>query len=122
MSADDGIYILETGISKKEYRVAHLQAIENIAYDKDAPDFEWCNQSGSINKNHDFRTCPSCRARQKKFHSDDPNVHIRNARDMWGNCQVFTTEADAMHKAMELYRECCICEYGIQTIAIERDF
>ena len=37
MSADDGIYILQTGSGdKKEYRVAHCMAIDNIS----CPDLE----------------------------------------------------------------------------------
>ncbi len=42
MSADNGIYILETPIGfEKEYRVAHCQAIENICYGNDNGNPMW---------------------------------------------------------------------------------
>lgn len=96
MSADNGIYILET--IGPEYRVAHLQAIDNLAYDESAP-------KGS-----------------ERYNSKNPDVLIKNARKMWQNCQVFTSEERAMKSAMEMLKDCCVCEYGICYIKIDRKF
>lgn len=123
MSSDNGVYILVTGDKKpKEYRVAHLQAVENYLHDENIPYPDYCKNHNCYCQEHNPEECPMCIAYNKKFNSPDPDVHIRNARKMWANSLVYKTEGKAVHKAMELYRECYICEYGIQTIEIPRDF
>jgi hypothetical protein len=97
MSADNGIYILET--EGPEYRVAHMQAVENYMWDEDARDY-----------------------------SNNPDVHIRNARTMWRNCKAFTNKMDAANLAFEMEEKILsddfypILECGISTIKIPRKF
>lgn len=90
MSADNGIYILET--YGPEYRVAHLQAVENVQWDSE---------------NH--------------CESDDPEVMIVNARRMWKNSEVFTIRLGALEKADKLANE-IDTEYGITFVKIPKDF
>lgn len=96
MSADDGIYILKTPRSDDhnffEYRVAWLQAIENLEWDAD-----------------------------KSCNTDNPDVNIYNARQMWSNATVWHNVADALKYAEEKDRA-RRTEYGIKTIAIDRCF
>lgn len=145
MSSDNGIYILNTPtpsdiieadpsvIFPREYRVKELMAIENLEYDEDAPDPmqfrpNYGNDYHSVNE-----MLPETskfyeqhkkyqEAYDKKYHSSNPDVLIRNARKMWRGCAVFNTEADALVHAANLLRESFICEYGISFITIERVF
>ena len=95
MSADNGIYILWTpglyGVN--EFRVAHLQAVENVYWD-------------TLNGED----------------SDDPAVHIRNARQAWGKSPVYTSRIEALDAAADLLAKQEICEYGISFIRIDRPF
>lgn len=101
MSADNGIYVLRTPkkgtkefeLEFYEYRVAMLQAIDNLYYDE---------RNGEDSKETD--------------------VMIGNAREMFKNASVFTNEADAMHYAIKLYREYDIVEYGIVPIEVDEYF
>ena len=97
MSADNGIYILQTkhpkNSSKYEYRVAHLQAVDNVSWDND------------IGRP-----------------TTDEDIIIKNAREMWGGCHVFTSKAKALLKAAEMEQETAILEYGISFIRIDRVF
>lgn len=120
MSADNGIYILET--IGPEYRVAHLQAIDNLEYDDSMPELEHCPNSHTWTDNHNPAECKLCRKYAEKFNSQNPDVHIKNARMMWKNCHVFTAEEEAMKAAMEMLKDCCVCEYGICYIKIDRKF
>jgi hypothetical protein len=91
MSADNGIYILKT--EGPEYRVAHLQAVENVNWDHSKNDY-----------------------------TDDPDVMIQNAREMWSPCQPFNSEAEALKIASHMLQREFICEYGICSIEIPRVF
>lgn len=99
MSADNGIYVLETGAGdKKEYRVRELQAIENLEFDPTVG-----KEVGS------------------------PDVRIKNARRMWSGCDVFPTEDAALEEAERQFKEILksdypVLKYGINVIRIERDF
>lgn len=94
MSADNGIYILKTPKGDGfEYRVAHLQGIEN---------YEWDEQIGGC--------------------TDDPDVYIDNARYMWKDCEVFSDEVGVMTLALKMEREYTYVEYGICCIDIDREF
>lgn len=100
ISADNGIYILQT---KKgdgfEYRVAHLQAVENYRWDDD-----------------------------KHTDSDDPQIQIKNAREMWGECEVIVDRTSALQVADAMAQKilddefCPILEYGISFIKIDAEF
>ena len=108
MSADNGIYILITPsfwskifpILKnseqynKEYRVAHLQAIENI-------DWDWTRGSGE---------------------EDHENIMIKNARKMWKDCKVCYNKKAAYKEARELEKKYGWTEYGICEIEVDRVF
>lgn len=97
MSADNGIYILESLVHDgKEYRVAECQAIENINY---VP---------------------------KSFYAPD-DKSFWNLPSLWasfGKCQIFHDEAAALQEAQRLYRDpsMVVCEYGISTIQMDRSF
>ena len=101
MSADDGIYILKTlgkGDAEAEYRVKHMQSIENYLYDGRTNDV-----------------------------SADPDVHIANARNMWGECKPVFNEIAANEEANRIYQAWVASygdspEYGTQTITIPRVF
>ena len=108
MSADNGIYILQTLKGNGfEFRVAHLQAVENYQWDdnKQNPDKDYVGD-----------------------YTDDADVQIKNARQMWKGCEVFIDRDAAWKKAEEIYDEimkddfCPILEYGIQIIYIAREF
>lgn len=122
MSADNTIAILETGIEKKEYRVAHLQAVENIQYDENAPDLGYCPNKNTYCKDHTPDICTMCIAYENRYYSDNLDVLIRNARKMWKDCPVYNDEAEAFLAAKAMYEEIGYCEYGIRTIKIPRDF
>lgn len=106
MSSDNGIYILKTPRRKIfEYRIRHMQAVENYMWND-----EVVNEVGV-----------------KGAYTDDQDVWIQNAREMWEGCKVFTSERQAMAEAMKIYQEIMnddlpICEYGIQVIEIDREF
>jgi len=96
VSADNGIYILET--LKGEYRVVHTQAIEN---------YQWDAATNS--------------------ETDDPDIHIINARKIWKGCSVFKTKEEARQEAESLYDEIMesdfpVLEYGINIVKIDREF
>ena len=100
MSADNGIYILETGdhYDNKEYRVAYQMAVDNYLWDN-----------------------------EKNERSNDPDVWIRNAREMWKGCKVFTDSNSAVREAERIYQEfmkddLAILEYGIVFIEVPRHF
>lgn len=119
MSADNGIYILETKRADGwEYRVAHLQAIENINYDEEAPDAESCEKYNQ----YLHTPCAKCIAWDKKFNSEDKDVMIRNARRMWKNSPMFLSQKDAWLYAQEMDATARMTEYGVCRITIDREF
>lgn len=99
MSADNGIYILQTESQNggDEFRVAHLQAIDNISWDEDLG-----------------------------LHTDNLDKQIKNARDMFQGAEIFKTEDQAFQKARDLAKEIDedggYLEYGISSILIPRVF
>ena len=91
MSADNGIYILKTKKGKKwEYRVAQLQAVENVF--------------GS-----------------RRGKSPSSKVNISNARDMWKDSVIFTSQRKAFEKAFKISKD-NYTEYGISDITINEEF
>ena len=89
MSADNGIYILKT--RGPEFRVAHLQAIDNLDWGRNG-----------------------C--------TDDPDVRIANAREMWFGSPVFKTEEEAWEEARRLHSLIEYTEYGVSMVEIDRVF
>lgn len=89
MSADNGIYILETQVPEgegREYRVAHAGAIENICYDVET----WKHKQGFV-----------------------PQV----AFQYFGACQVFSAHEEALAYAEEMEKEYPILEYGVSFLS-----
>jgi hypothetical protein len=85
MSADNGIYILETQIPEtdlREYRVAHAQAIDNLYYDVETGEHR---------------------------HNFIPQV----AFQYFGKCEVFFDPEEALTYANGLAEEYPILEYGV---------
>lgn len=92
MSADNGVYILKT-INPKggyEFRVAHLQAVDNVGWDDNL-----------------------------RRMTDDPIVQIHNAHEMWGHSHVWDTREDAFRIAEKILEDLDVCEYGIQILTIQ---
>ena len=114
MSSDNGIYILETPKGDgKEYRVAHLQAVENYLW-------HVCSKHGfDLHFGNDGRPgCDECRSGE----CDHVECHIENAREMWGDCKVFTNQDDALKFALDLANQVEWTEYGICSIIIPKEF
>lgn len=94
MSADNGIYVLQTPKgSGLEYRVAHQMAIDN---------YRWDDEKGE--------------------YANDPKIQIQNARKMWKGCKVFTDINEALKEAKKLYDEVGWTEYGISFVEIDAEF
>lgn len=88
MSADNGIYILQT---KDQYRVVHLQAIENIYWS--FIDGDW--------RNKDYK--------KRKY------VPTR-VIEMWGDCKYTRSRGVALEIAYNMASKLPICEYGVNII------
>lgn len=88
MSADNGIYILKT---KDQYRVAHLQAIENVSWSY--IDGDWQNKDSARGKFVPTRVV-----------------------EMWGDCRFTRNESVAQKIASEWAFRLPFCEYGVRTI------
>lgn len=90
MSADDGIYILQ---SKDGYRIIHAQAIENLY---------WWNIDG------------------KKEHYFAGKLNPKILLDYFGDCEVFKIKEEAYKEADRLYNRYVedfgYVEYGINFI------
>ena len=94
MSSDSGIYILTTTKGNgHEYRVAHQMAIENYQWDD-----------------------------KKNDYTNDSQVLIKNAREMWKDCKVLTEETEAFQEAVRIYEDVGYTEYGIQFVNISAEF
>lgn len=92
MSADNGIYILRT---KDQYRVAHLQAVENIS---------WSYIDGDQNN---------------KAVTHERYVPTRVV-EMWGDCK-FTKDAEqALRIAHKWNTSLPVCEYGVKIITYSK--
>jgi len=124
MSADNGVYILVTPITDNdlsgatiqvEYRVSHLMAIENVAYGR-------CSVHGSdIHFGNDGRDeCRECRENSR--YTEDPDVMIQNAREMWRNSKPISSRGEALKLASDILESLDVCEYGISYIHIPRKF
>jgi hypothetical protein len=108
MSADNGVYILETPAKKgSEFRVAHLQAIDNLHC-------HFC-------KKHPNKFKKGCRECEIGY-CEHKDCKIKNARQMWSGCEIFYSMDEAMKEADSLYDEVGYAEYGIQVIQIDRPF
>ena len=122
MSADNGIYILQT---KDGYRVVHAQAIENINWW-----FTCCNNPKIVlfedNEGCSHQECENCK-------TIDPRGEMRQELNpqgiinYFGCCTPVKTEYEAMEHAKQIYDEimdddfCPIIEYGIQYINEMKD-
>ena len=111
VSADNGIYILKT--AGPEYRVAHLQGVENV-------DWHVCSIHGTdMHFGNDGRpNCEECHT----GYCNDPECRIINAREMWRDCEALTDESKAVALADQLYHDCTIVEYGVCYVEIDRPF
>lgn len=92
MSADNGIYILKT---KDQYRVAHLQAIDNVR--RSAIDGDWQSRRETSGK------CVPTRV-----------------VELWGRCKYTRNEKKAFEIARKLEDSLPICEYGINIITYNK--
>lgn len=119
MSVDNGIYILRTNDG---WRVAHLQAIDNIYYWPTCCDDSDIREQ-SLRQDDLFyhEECFNCGQIDPEFEQRDkinPSVIFDYFKDSF----VFETEEAAMTQADIIYKEiteddfCGIVEYGIQKI------
>ncbi len=92
MSADNGIYILKT---KDQYRVAHLQAIDNVSWS--IIDGNWQNEKETRGK------CVPTRV-----------------IEMWGKCKYTRDENVAFKIAHKWASSLPICEYGVNVITYNK--
>ena len=104
MSSDTGIYTLKTPKGNDfEYRVAYMQAFDNLEWDDDA-----------INPNNG----------SKGWYNANPDNTIKNAREMFKDVKVFTIEKEALEESFRINAEDCggFTEYGICLVEIDREF
>lgn len=92
MSADNGIYILKT---KDQYRVAHLQAIDNITCSLINGD--WSCDDKTRNK-----------------------IVPTRVVEMWGNCKYTRDRGKALDIAHKWADSLPICEYGVNIITYNK--
>jgi len=92
MSADNGVYILKT---KDQYRVAHLQAIDNVSWS--IIDGDWQNEKRIRGK------CVPTRV-----------------VEMWGKCKYTRDESVALKIAHRWASSLPICEYGVNIITYNK--
>lgn len=92
MSADNGIYILKT---RDQYRVAHLQAIDNVSWS--IIDGNWQNKKETRGK------CVPTRV-----------------VEMWGKCKYTRDESIALKIAHNWASSLPICEYGVNIITYNK--
>lgn len=85
MSADNGIYILET---KDQYRVAHLQAVENL----------------------------SCVSLQEGRNAGYGGLSPAKAVEMWGGCRYTRSRRKALEIAHRWAQRLPVCEYGVRIV------
>lgn len=122
MSADNGIYILH---SKDGYRVAHLQAIENIYWW-----FTCCDNPKIVEKEHYgieyIDICLNCQTEKPSGEMKD-SICPDRLKEMFENAKYFTTREKAFEEAESIYNEIMQCEfpiveYGIQFINYDEEF
>lgn len=115
MSADNGIYILQT---LDGYRVVHAQAIENIYW------WETWTCCGNPVPGHDVVKgdfCLHC-GHSLPTHELREEINPQAIADYFGKSNVLKTEQEAWAEAQQLYDEimnddfCPIVEYGVQFI------
>lgn len=124
MSSDNGIYILRTpkgfdfsGKQAYEYRVAELQAIDNL-------DWHVCSVHGTdYHFGNDGReNCIECHTGG----CHEEACTIIQAREMFGHAQVFATKNEALAYAgtveEEIWTQGYPLEYGICNINIPKEF
>lgn len=85
MSADNGIYILET---KDQYRVAHLQAIDNL----------------------------SCVSLRNGRNAGYVGLSPAKAVEMWGGCRYTRSRRKALEIAHRWAQRLPVCEYGVRIV------
>jgi hypothetical protein len=98
MSADTGVYILQTLKNKDndkefEFRVSFQSAIDN---------YKWDNKT--------------------KDYTNDTKIQIKNARKMWKDCKIFTDAEESYREAMKIHNDWDWTEYGIVVIQIDEKF
>ena len=111
MSADNGIYILET--DGPEYRVMHLQAVENMDWhvcSKHKTDYHFGNDGRE--------NCPECHT----GYCDHNECKLMQVREMWGRSPVFYNVEDADKYAGKTHDEYGWTEYGICSIKVAGKF
>jgi hypothetical protein len=101
VSADNGIYTIKTPKGDGfEFRVAHMQNFEQIEWSDIEP-----NPNGGVG-----------------WYTPDPDVLIKNAREMFKDAPVFTIEKEALEEAYRLDGQTSYSEYGICFLEIPREF
>ena len=125
MSSDNGIYVLH---SKDGYRIAHLQAIENLWWWESC-----CNNPNVVEQPPEddlyYREkCLNCGTEQPAAERKD-DICPKRLKELFGDCEVFATSSEAFAEAEQMYNKIInddmgigIVEYGIQTIEYDKEF
>lgn len=92
MSADNGVYILESQENGTiEYRVTAAAAIENIFWNTER-------------------------------HTEGSQFNMEEVRNYWGSSKVYTTAESVLMEAYAILKSLSICEYGISTFELPGSF
>lgn len=123
ISADNGIYILKT--KGPEWRVAHLQAIDNIYWwptccENPCIIDDSCQEYDNPLDSYYHEKYIICGTRDPEWEKRE-EINPDMIMNYFGNCKVFNTEEEAFNEADRIYTEimnddCPIIEYGIQKI------
>lgn len=113
MSADNGIYVLQT--DGPEFRVKEIQAVENLYWSR-------CSVHGlDTHFGNDGREmCIECRSTSTQ--NCTPEMALQNAREYYGEGPVFTSRSDALEYAAGILENMDVCEYGISLLQIKGKF
>lgn len=112
MSADNGVYILE---SIDGFRVTEAQAIDNLWWWWDDPRLY----------DEEFVKAQEARGIENPYAGSGRAYDQLNPKELlkyFGKCKVFKTREEALDEANRIYEEimsddfCPVCEYGIQFI------
>lgn len=55
-------------------------------------------------------------------HDMSENKKLKHARKIWEKSKVHNNLDDALQEASEILKELCVCEYGICSVDIDREF
>lgn len=117
MSADNGIYILQ---SLDGYRIIHAQAIDNLYWWAECCVNPNIIEDGLEQDNFFHDICKNCNAKDPEFEKRD-ELNPKMLLEYFGKCTVYDTQKEVLEEAVNIYEEIMnddigIIEYGISYI------